>query len=179
MENVPEPPDGYKEPQRYELENWKIAIVAVVNLSIFFVIFKSLNARFLLPNEPVSNLTALGFAVAATLYLHESMHYVVADFFGYEPKFVWPNRVDFGVEILRTRPTVASLLAPQLLSVLYVELIYVGVAPVLEIILVISLLLNLFAGAADVCWAIRRLSWPRGTVFINDGDEGYVAFLKD
>lgn len=176
---IPKPSDGYKEPLKYELESWKIGIAAVVSLLLIFAIGESLSVRYLLPNDPISNIAALIFGVAASLYLHESVHYIVTDFLDYEPEFVWPNRVKFGVDILATKPTVASLLAPQILSILYIAFIYIGVAPALEVILSFSLLLNLFAGAKDVSWAIRRLTWPRGTIFMIDDDEGYVAFEKD
>jgi hypothetical protein len=179
MEKPPESPGGYTEPQEYELKTWVKGIVAIVLAILCHVIVESLNGLHLISDEPLSLITAVLVGITASLYLHESTHYVVDYYFNYEPNFLWPNKVECGVYIIRTKPIVASLLAPQLLSIPYAALIYIGVTPTLELVLVSGLCFNLIGGYDDIPWAIRRLTWPKRTITINENSKDYVSFPKE
>jgi len=189
VDSSPDPPDGYTEPEEYELlleKSKPILNFMIVVLCVTYIIMaRYLGVRFF-PEIQVSSLSdffsiliALLVSISGALYLHESAHYIMTDYVGYEPEFVWPNQVRYGVDILHTKPTVSCLLAPQLLSPIYIVSIYVGVSPGLEAIVNVALLVNLIGGTLDVAWAIRRLTWPNGTVFINGENKGYVSYPKD
>jgi hypothetical protein len=174
--DVPDPPDGYEQPQIYHLPTWAMVVTGIGLAVLVLAITISLNVQYKIPSSQLSFITAFAFASAGSLYLHESVHYIVADYVGYEPIFVWPNRVDFGIDILQTKETVMSLLAPQLLSIIYLTLIYIGVVSTLEVILFWAFVLNFLAGVYDIAWAIRRLTWPKGTIVILCEGENHVAF---
>lgn len=179
MENPPDAPDGYKQPQPYELRKWQLVLTGVILAVLFLALTESIGVQYRIPDDPVSNIAVLIFASAGTVYIHESTHYVVVDFLDWEPEFVWPFRVDWGVDVLPTRPTVTALLAPQMFSVLYIGFIMIGVAPELEVLLVWALVLNLVPGAYDIVWAVRRLTWPNGTIVILQNQNNYVAHPEE
>lgn len=179
MEDFLESPEGYEPPEKYEISKQAMVITGVGLTVLIFAITRSLQVQYSIPDRPVSFLVALIFAFAGSGFLHESAHFVMADYLDCEPNFVWPNLVEFGIETLPTKEAVASLLAPQLLSVGYVALIIAGVIPSLEVVLVYALVLNVLPAAYDVSWAIRRLTWPRGTIVLLHSGENYVAFPKE
>jgi hypothetical protein len=176
MESPPELPAGYEEPEEYQLPTWPQLVAVVILAILFLLLLIVLDVHYVVPDQPLASMTALIFGVAGAVYLHESAHYLTTYYLNYKPEFVWPNRVNFGVNLLRTKPTVLALLAPQVLSVLYVILLVVGVPPSLEALLIYALAVNLFAGELDIVWAVRRLTWPNGTIVIPDGEDIYVAF---
>jgi hypothetical protein len=61
----------------------------------------------------------------------------------------------------------------------YLGVLYVGVGAGLEMMVVISLAIYLVGGAFDTTWAMRRLTWPSGTIVMKRGNEqNWVAFPK-
>ena len=61
----------------------------------------------------------------------------------------------------------------------YLGVLYVGVEAGLEMMVVISLAINLVGGAFDTTWAMRRLTWPSGTIVIKRrNEENWAPFPK-
>ncbi len=178
MMEAPESPDGYTEPKEYEMPNWAMLITTIGLCILFLAVTHFLEVQYRISQPLIAQIVLFIFIITGSLYLHESAHYVVLDYIGYEPSFVWPNRVDFGKEILQTKETVVSLLAPQLLSIFYLALLYIGTSPVVDFMLFWAFGLNLVPSRYDICWAIRRLTWPKGTIVILTESQNYVAFKR-
>jgi hypothetical protein len=72
------------------------------------------------------------------------------------------------------------LLAPQLPSVVYAGVLWVGASPGIELVVGWGFVLAVAGGTADIPWAVRRWAWPTGTrVVVTDSREEYVAFPEN
>lgn len=180
MGPVTDPPTGYKEPFTYALSRSVKIVPAAILFTIFVVVLYLTNPVWPPLSLPLTWIIAVTFGIIGGLFSHESMHYVASSVQGNDPEYVWPNRVNFGADILYTKPTVVSLLAPQALSPLYFFPILYGVPPSLELMLWFAFGINFLGGLTDFIWSVRRLTWPRGTIVIQDedGNTAYVAHPK-
>jgi hypothetical protein len=187
MGPVRKSPEGNQEPVYYELPRWAWFSTFFIQFIVFIILFWVLGSK--IPSEPMKLLAIIrsvesmevlvvgAFGVSGSIFLHESAHYLTAKGFGHNPDYIWPTSVKFGSDLLRTRETVVPLLAPQILSILYLLPLYYGVSHNLELILWIGFAINFLDGSKDVAWSVRRLTWPRGTVVIlGENGENFVSF---
>lgn len=180
MEPVTDPPPGYQEPYTYELPfRAKIATAAILFPPFVAILYLS-DPAWPPFSSSLTWIIAGTFGIIGSLFSHESLHYIASVARGNDPEYVWPNRVKFGSDILYTETTVVSLLAPQVLSPVYLLPILYGVPPSLELMLWFAFGINLFGGLHDLPWAVRRLTWPAGTIVIQDedGETNHVAHPK-
>ncbi len=134
----------------------------------------------LIPQSSVKLVVGAGIAITASLFIHESLHYLASSALGYDPVYIWPNGVYVPEVSLDLWEISITLLAPQLLSVVYTGLLITGAVNDLAIVIGWGLVINLGGGASDMAWIVRRLTWPAGTkVIVGDDEENYVAFSKD
>ncbi len=116
----------------------------------------------------------------ASLFVHESIHYVTNSLLGYDPVYIWPNKVIAPNVHVNLRHIIPILFAPQLLSLVYVGILLIGVGPVLTVIATVGFAFNLIGGRSDMVWIALRLTWPKGTrVVVNKELTTYVAFPKE
>ncbi|GAB3310943.1 DUF3267 domain-containing protein [Haloplanus salinarum] len=148
-------------------------------LTIAGVVIFSENV-ILFPQNNVKLVVGVGVAITASLYIHESLHYIANSVLGYDPVYKWPNCVYVPEVPLDLWESIIVLLAPQVLSVVYALLLLTGSVNELAIVLGWGLVLNLGGAASDVSWVVRRLTWPAGTkVVVGDDRKNYVAFPED
>jgi len=175
----PNSPDGYLDYTEYSFPRWSRVSARVALLALAVGIIYS-GSIILTPDDP--NLYILGFGIGAgvSLFIHVVLHYVTAAAFGYDPAYVWPNRVYVPGESLPVKHIIPVLLAPQLLSIVYLSLLLSGMSLTLEVIIGWGLLLNIQGAWSDVLWSIRRLTWPTGTrVVVEEDQSTYVAFPEE
>lgn len=176
---IPESPDGFTPYEQYSFPKWVIGATGSLLLGIAAVIIFS-EGILLYPENNVKLVVAFGLAVTASLFIHESLHYVANAALGYDPVYVWPNMVYVPHKYLGFWEAAIALLAPQLLTAVYIVLLVTGAGTSFEIIIGWGLVLNLGGAAADVAWVFRRATWPDGTrVIVGDDHENYVAFPKN
>jgi len=176
---VPESPDGYTPFEQYSLSWWALFPTIAILLTVAGVVIWS-EGVVLYTQSNVKLIVGVGIAIMASLYIHESLHYLANSVLGYDPVFLWPNAVYVPEISLNLREITIVLLAPQILSIVYAVLLITGAVNDLAIIIGWGLIFNLGGGAADVFWIVRRLTWPAGTkVVVGDDKENYVAFPKD
>ncbi|MFC7137994.1 metalloprotease family protein [Halobaculum litoreum] len=176
---VPESPAGYTDYREYSFPRGLGVITALPLLAIASA-FISSESILIIVESPVLNLICVGIAVPLFIFIHESIHYITASTFGYDPIYEWPTMVYVPQVSLPVRHMVSMLLAPQILSLAYAVLLLSGVNQTLQIIMGLGLLLNLGSSSSDVLWAIRRVTWPTGTkVVVGEDLANYVAFPKD
>jgi len=175
----PESPDGYTQYKHYSPPRWISIPSMAVLLSIAGVVIFSEDV-VLFPQSNVKLLVGVGIAIMASLYIHESLHYLANSALGYDPVYKWPNAVYVPKESLDLWEITIVLLAPQLLSVIYTVLLITGTVSDLEIVIAWGLVLNLGGASSDVFWVVRRLTWPSETkVVVGDDIENYVAFPEE
>jgi len=175
----PESPDGHTQYKHYSPSRWMLLPTMAVLLTIAGVVIFSEDI-VLFPQSNVKLIVSVGIAIMASLYIHESLHYLANSALGYDPVYKWPNAVYVPRESLDLWEITIVLLAPQLLSVIYTVLLITGAVNGLEIVIAWGLVLNLGGAASDVFWVVRRLTWPSGTrVVVGDDIENYVAFPED
>lgn len=176
---TPDSPRGYTPYEQYSFQWWVLPSAIVALLAMASVIIFS-EGIVLFSDSHKELLVGAGVAILASLYAHESLHYLASSVLGYDPVFLWPNAVYVPEETLNLREISTMLLAPQLLSIIYVYLLLIGLGPSLELVIGWGLVLNLGGAASDVAWIFRRVTWPEGTkVVVGDDQENYVAFPKD
>lgn len=176
---TPNSPEGFTPYEQYSFPKWLIVGTLGPLLGIAIVVIFS-KEIMLYPKSSVKLIVATGFAIAASLFIHESLHYVANSALGYNPVYVWPNMVCVPGENLDFWEATVALLAPQILTVLYVVLLLTKAVNSFKIIIGWGLILNLGGAASDVAWVLRRATWPDGTkVVVGDDHENYVAFPKD
>lgn len=114
---------------------------------------------------------------AANTYAHERLHYEAFEFQGLDALYIRPTAVAALYQDVEEREAVISLLAPQLISPLYIALIFIISNPVLIAVLSWALLLNVVGATDDLLWTGHRLRWPEGTVMLTTLEPtNYVAF---
>lgn len=176
---IPESPEGYTPYKQYSISRGVQFLSMAVLLSIAGIIIVS-ERIVIFPEGSLELFVGAGISISATLYSHESLHYLACSKLGYEPVYLWPNRVFVPGETLDLRESTIMLLAPQLLSVTYAGLVIIGLSSQLELVVGWGLVMNLGGAAADVSWVVRRITWPSRTkVIVGDDHENYVAFPKD
>jgi hypothetical protein len=127
--------------------------------------------------DPVPFVVLTTFGVVTNLYLHESIHYYVESKLGFEPVFSWPSAVYVPDQPKTTREAVASLLSPQILTVIYLVVIVLSRDWRVDYMVAIALVFNVFGGFRGLAWAVRRITWPEGHLVLVDPDEReWVAF---
>ena len=173
---LPEPPDGNAAFEKYELPTWTIAVAGTVLLALTLAICYCLQVS--LGRRNIHFLLAVSFGLVSSLFVHESLHYIVADKLGYDPVYLWPNHVYVPDTHIELRHFLYFALAPQLLSIIFVGLLLLNLDPSYRLIIAIGLVSNLPGGCQDIVWALRRLTWPDGTKVVVSGDEKetYVSF---
>ncbi|QGA84105.1 metalloprotease family protein [Halomicrobium sp. LC1Hm] len=172
-------PEGNTPYQRYSLPKWGLASVAVVLVIAGFQIVSILPIKFWTSNI-LHLLIAFGFTFTGSLFAHESLHYLTNSILGYEPVYLWPNKVYVPNVPISRQDIVLILLAPQLLSILYIALLLADLTPGLEIMFEVALIYNIAGGYSDLTWILRRLTWPRGTrVIVTKDQDTYVSFPED
>ncbi|MDR5657696.1 metalloprotease family protein [Halodesulfurarchaeum sp. HSR-GB] len=176
---TPESPDGYTPYKKYSPHRLVLLLIIAILLTVAgLVIF--LEDVVLYPQNNVKLIVGAGIAIVATIYVHESLHYLANSAIGYDPVFVWPNAVYVPEVSLDLWEITVVLLAPQFLSVTYTVLLITGAVNDLAIVVGWGLILNLGGAASDVFWIVRRLTWPAETkVVVGDDKKNYVAFPKD
>lgn len=176
---TPSSPDGYTSFEQYSFPKWVLPSSMTGLLAIAGALIFS-EAVTLFPKSNIEFVVSVGIGVTASLFIHESLHYLVGSVLGYDPIYLWPNAVYVPDENLNLLESSVMLLAPQLLSVLYAGLLVHGLNPGLELVVGWGLVLNLGGAASDVSWVLRRITWPTGTrVVVGDDHQNYVAFPKD
>lgn len=172
----PKSPDNYSEFKPYSLPRTAeflsgITLLFVGTTSVLWMEFT------LLYNDPVVYSAAILIGMTVTLYAHESLHYIAFLAHGFRPEFVWPNAVYAPDQAIGNWASISILVAPQILSVLFLGLLLWGVDTELEIVASAGFLLSLVGGATDIPWAVRRLTWPSGAlVIVTDEKETFLAF---
>lgn len=176
---VPDSPDGFTPYEQYSFPKWVIGITIGLLLGIAAVVIFSKDVM-LYPESSLKLVVAAGLAITASLFIHESLHYVANSALGYDPVYVWPNMVCVPRKHLEFWESAVALLAPQLLTAVYIALLVTEAVPGFEIILGWGLVMNLGGASADLAWVVRRATWPDGTrVIVGDDHENYVAFPKN
>ena len=176
---TPESPDGYTSYKKYSTPRLVLFLIIAILLTVAGVVIFSEDV-VLYPQNNIKLIVGAGIGIAASLYIHESLHYLANSALGYDPVFEWPNAVYVPTVSLNLWEITIVLLAPQLLSVIYTVLLITGAVNDLAIVFGWGLILNLGGAASDVFWIVRRLTWPAGTkVVVGDDKENYVAFPKD
>lgn len=169
-------PDGYSRYEHYPLPIWGLLgstfVLAIVGVS--WILAYSVQ---MVPSSRVDFVVGVALAMSASLFLHESLHFLANMALGYNPVYEWPNKVYVPKKNLKLWESAVVLLAPQLLSILYAGLIVWELGPLLQMVIGWGLIFNLPGGASDVAWVIRRATWPRQTrVVVGDDLKEYVAF---
>jgi hypothetical protein len=123
---------------------------------------------------------ALFVGMTASLYAHESAHYIAYEQLGFEPEFIWPRMVMAPDQITDMYEKVTTFLSPQVLTLLYLVLLALPISPVTEAIVAWMFLINLSGGVSDILWSVHWFRWPEGTIAMTASDKtGYVAFPKE
>jgi hypothetical protein len=176
---TPDPPAGYSSFEQYSLPRW-ILTGAMIFLILIAAVPIFTEGIVLFPESNIELVVGVGIAISSSLFLHESLHYLANSKLGYDPVYLWPNKVYVPKENLELWESTMVLLAPQMLSVLYVAFLFMGSSPALELVVGWGLVLNLGGAASDVSWVIRRITWPEGTmVVVGDDHENYASFPKN
>lgn len=176
---APKSPNGYANYERFNSSRTALYSTKAILLILSGVIIFTQDV-ILYPQSYVKLVVAVGIAIMASLYIHESLHYVANSVLGYEPVFKWPNGVYVPNASLGRWESIIVLLAPQLLTFVYVLLLISGAVKDLEIIIGWGLILNLGGASSDISWVVRRLSWPAETkIIVGEDMEDYVAFPQD
>lgn len=168
-------PEGNTPFEEYRISTVKSVVTGIVLIAIAFAVF------YVIPVEPPPDnflvaLAAFGLGETADTFAHESLHYLVLSKLGYDPIYDWPTRVYVPGEHIKTQDMVSALLAPQLLSVLYVVLLIFTSNSVIHLMAGIGLVFNLFGGRGDILWSIKRIRWPEGTrVVLDEEQQTYVS----
>lgn len=177
--NPPESPPGYTDYQKYDLSRWSLAVAGIILVGVAFGIISLLDVQ-VNRGSLVDLVVGAWLGLSATLFLHESLHYLAGQWVGYDPTYDWPNTVYVTGETIGVREISVMLLAPQLLSVVYAGVLWVGAAPGIELVVGWGFILAVAGGMSDIPWTVRRWTWPTGTrVIVTDSREEYVAFPKD
>ncbi len=178
---VPDPQSGFTSYQKYEYPKWTLRLITLVLAGIAVLIVLDQSAT-IYTSKLWEFLFAVVISVIASLYIHESLHYIANMLLGYDPVFKWPNIVYVPDVPLPFREATVVLLAPQILSFVYILLLVTGVVSKFETFVVWGLILNLVGGSKDLFWVFRRATWPSGTkvVVSKDGPNSepadYVSF---
>ena len=174
--SAPDTPAGFTDYEPYSLPDpfW---VPILVLLAVFGAVFLQLADFAIYSSDLVVFLSALSIGMSAQLFAHESLHYLVSVAWGYDPEYVWPNKVYVPNECLTKLESVSALLAPQVLTALLLIPLLYGVGGGLEIALAWAFILNWVGGSRDIAWVFRRLTWPNETrVVVDDTLRTYVAF---
>ena len=175
----PDSPQGYTDYQAYDLPSWWLAVagVVLVGVAVGGILLFDVD---LWTGSVVDLGVGVGLGLSATLFLHESLHYLAGQWVGYDPTYDWPNTVYVTGETIGVREISVMLLAPQLLSVVYAGVLWVGAAPGIEVVVGSGFILAVTGGFSDIPWTVRRWTWPTGTrVIVTDSGEEYVAFPEN
>lgn len=171
-----ESPSGYTPYQKSNFPPKSIIYLAHATAAILSII-----AIFVYrPDPPIAFFTAAIFGISTNLFLHESIHYVTQSWLGYDPVFELPNRVWTPNEAFSTNDGVLSLMTPQLLTLIYIPLLFLTEIAVIDFMVVIALIFNITGGFRDLSWAVRRLLWPKGHLVLVDSEgEEFVTFPNE
>ncbi len=174
--NTPKSPEGYTTYEEYSFPDWArfLSMAILVGFAALFIIVNNIT---IYPKSSAELIVASGLAIAGTLFIHESLHYLANTALGYEPIYLWPNAVYVPEEFLSVKQITVVLLAPQLLTIIYVVLLLSGTVEIYETIIGWGLMMNLGGASSDVAWVIRRVTWPDGTrVVVGEDHMNYVSF---
>lgn len=174
--SYPEPPKENGPFEKYDGPSWTIGVVGFVLLALTLGFCYYVEIR--LGRENLEFVLAFVFALLGSMFIHESLHYVTAAKLGYDPVYVWPNHVYVPDTHVERWDFLLFALAPQILSIAYVVLLFVDLGPSYRLMIGIGLLLNLPGACQDFVWGYRRLKWSEETKVIvsREDQQTYVSF---
>jgi cytochrome c oxidase subunit IV len=171
-------PSTYSDFQQVQIKprlRWLVSICLAI-LSYCIVYF---SAGTLFAQSTIITVLALVGGHAANTFFHESLHYYALEFCGLNAVYANPKGVLAPQQQLQTRDAVVSLLAPQLLSIIYLTVLLLVSNSVVLVFVSWALLLNIVGGTDDFIWSVRRFQWPSGTIMLSTLEPAdYVAFPK-
>lgn len=197
------PPDGYSNPKLYEV-NDRYTILIGLALTPLVLAFTASALKGIVPpllsfiqalgqtteivNSPILYLATALFVVTAWLVIsgvfivaiHEAIHYVVDLLNGYEPEFIWKERLGFngpaimpyGMGLTRGE-NIAGLLAPFFLLSVFAGSIMLISDGIVAGTAALMFAINSVASCSDIYNSIKVARMPRGTKYANlDNGEG-------
>jgi hypothetical protein len=176
---TPNSPEGYTPYEQYSLPRFAQWIFLGLIGSMFLLLTLEYGLQFGHPDYRLL-IVGIGIGLAGTLFLHESLHFIADRALGYNPVYIWPSSVYIPDEDVETWESIVGLLAPQLLTIIYIPLLLTGDLGDMEHLLVWGLLMHSLGSYSDLLWIFRLLLWPDDTmVTVGEDLENYVAFPTD
>lgn len=171
-----ESPEGYSAYERVDFPpdiirygaNFLALILIILAIFIYY------------PISPAAYVAVTIFGLSTAIFLHEGFHYLTHSWMGYEPIFEFPSKVYTPNEPFDVQEGIISLLAPQILTLLYLVFLQFQLPNQIEFMIILSLIINTVGGLRDVAWTLKRVSWPSGHIVLVDSEgKEYVAFIEN